>query len=69
MLLLELPAAYFFVVGSRTSCATIVVGISQKFLDNKNNLLKKHYEPDFFIYSEIVVEIKAEKCLTKRHCP
>jgi GxxExxY protein len=31
----------------------------------KNNLLKKHYEPDFLVYSEIVVEIKAEKCLTK----
>lgn len=31
----------------------------------KNNLLKKYYEPDFLVYSEIVVEIKSEKCLTK----
>ena len=28
--------AYFFVEGSRTSCATIVVGISSKFLDRDN---------------------------------
>ena len=35
----------------------------------KNNLLKKYYGPDFLVYSEIVVEIKAEKCLTKRRCP
>ena len=36
-----------------------------KFLYSKNRLLKKYYEPDFLVYSEIVVEIKAEKCLTK----
>lgn len=31
----------------------------------KDNILKKYYEPDFLVYSEIIVEIKAEKCLTK----
>lgn len=35
----------------------------------KTKQLAKYYEPDFLVYSEIVVEIKAEKCLTKRHCP
>jgi GxxExxY protein len=31
----------------------------------KNKQLEKYYEPDFLVYSKIVVEIKAEKCLTK----
>ena len=31
----------------------------------KANQLKKHYIPDFLVYNEIIVEIKAEKCLTK----
>ena len=31
----------------------------------KNKQLDKYYEPDFLVYSEIVVEIKAEKYLTK----
>jgi GxxExxY protein len=31
----------------------------------KNKLLNKYYEPDFLIYSEIVIEIKAAKCLAK----
>ena len=32
----------------------------------KTKQLEKYYEPDFLVYSSIVVEIKAEKCLTKR---
>jgi len=31
----------------------------------KENKLKKYYIPDFLVYNEIIVEIKAEKCLTK----
>lgn len=31
----------------------------------KSRQLEKYYEPDFLIYSEIVVEIKAAKSLTK----
>ncbi|TLD41579.1 MAG: NADH:ubiquinone oxidoreductase subunit 5 (chain L)/Multisubunit Na+/H+ antiporter, MnhA subunit [Candidatus Jettenia ecosi] len=31
----------------------------------KNQKLKKFYIPDFIVYNEIVVEIKAEKLLTK----
>ena len=31
----------------------------------KENRLKKYYIPDFLVYNEIIVEIKAEKCLTK----
>ncbi len=27
--------------------------------------LKKYYIPDFIVYDEIIVEIKAERCLTK----
>jgi GxxExxY protein len=30
----------------------------------KNQILKKFYVPDFIVYNEIVVEIKAEKSLT-----
>jgi GxxExxY protein len=31
----------------------------------KNHYLKKYYIPDFIVYNEIIVEIKAEKSLTK----
>ena len=31
----------------------------------KENKLKKYYIPDFLVYDEIIVEIKAERCLTK----
>ncbi|ODS30276.1 MAG: hypothetical protein SCARUB_04619 [Candidatus Scalindua rubra] len=31
----------------------------------KNQKLKKFYIPDFIVYNEIIVEIKAEKSLTK----
>ena len=31
----------------------------------KNRELKKYYFPDFLVYNEIVLEIKAEKSLTK----
>jgi GxxExxY protein len=35
----------------------------------KTRQLERYYEPDFLVYSSIVVEIKAEKYLTKRCCP
>ena len=31
----------------------------------KNQKLKKFYIPDFIVYKEVIVEIKAEKSLTK----
>lgn len=31
----------------------------------KNRKLKKHYEPDFIVFEKIVVEIKAQKILTR----
>ena len=31
----------------------------------KNHNLKKYYIPDFIVYNKIIVEIKAEKSLTK----
>lgn len=31
----------------------------------KEKQLKKYYVPDFLVYKEIIVEIKAERCLTK----
>ena len=31
----------------------------------KENQLKKYYIPDFLVFDEIIVEIKAERCLTK----
>ena len=31
----------------------------------KTITLKKHYEPDFMVFEDIVVEIKAQKILTK----
>ena len=31
----------------------------------KNRKLKKHYEPDFVVFEQIVVEIKAQKTLTQ----
>ena len=31
----------------------------------KNKKLKKFYIPDFIVYKEVIVEIKAEKSLTK----
>lgn len=31
----------------------------------KERKLKKYYVPDFLVFSEVVLEIKAEKCFTK----
>jgi len=31
----------------------------------KDKQLKKYYVPDFLVYKSVIVEIKAEKCLTK----
>lgn len=31
----------------------------------KDTKLKKHYIPDFIVYADIVLEIKAERCLSK----
>ncbi len=31
----------------------------------KNSELRKYYIPDFIIFHEVIVEIKAERCLTK----
>ena len=31
----------------------------------KENQLQKYYIPDFLVFDEIIVEIKAERCLTK----
>jgi len=36
-------------------------------LDYKGHELKQTYEPDFLCFDEIVVEIKAVKCLTDEH--
>jgi len=35
----------------------------------KENRLKKYYIPDFLVFDEIIVEIKAERCLTKEAFP
>ena len=31
----------------------------------KEKKLKKYYIPDFLVYDEVILEIKAERCLTK----
>lgn len=36
-------------------------------LDFKGRVLKQTYEPDFLCYNEVVVEIKAAKCLADEH--
>ncbi len=44
-----------------------ILFISKPKLDiyYKDIKLKKYYIPDFLVFNEIIIEIKAEKCLTK----
>ena len=36
-------------------------------LSYRNRILRKHYEPDFFCFEKIIIELKAVKALTDQH--